>query len=155
MKDEALSAAGDKMIEIPIPRPSDDQRAKIAARVAAVSVMTNTLHDAVSGVLDVLRMEFDIESPGNSLSDFAALDSDSFVREVRKRRRNESTLSPAGLRALRDLHAGDAPPIHEARVAILDHERYIANVVHAAYGLTPDDLALIRATAPPRMPPGW
>lgn len=155
MKDEALSAAGDKMVEIPIPRPSDDQIESIASRVSAVSEMTSTIHDTVAGVLDVLRMEFDVESPGNLLLDFAALDSDAFVREVKKRRPKGAVLSPAGLRALRELHALQASPIHSARAVVLDHERFIADTVHAAYGLNSDDLALMRTTAPPRMPPGW
>ncbi|HVI02330.1 MAG TPA: hypothetical protein VM869_26640 [Enhygromyxa sp.] len=38
---------------------------------------------------------------------------------------------------------------------ILDLERAIAEAVHTAYGLDDSDLALMRATAPPRMPPGW
>ena len=38
---------------------------------------------------------------------------------------------------------------------ILAQERTIAAAVHEAYGLTPDDLKLLRETAPPRMPPGW
>ena len=37
----------------------------------------------------------------------------------------------------------------------LELERAIADAVHAAYGLDAADLALMRATAPPRMPPGW
>jgi hypothetical protein len=53
-----------------------------------------------------------------------------------------TALSPAGLKALRDLFK-------------FDLERPIAAAVHKAYGLTAEDLDRLRATQPPRMPPGW
>jgi len=64
-------------------------------------------------------------------------------------------LSPAGLQELRALYAAQAPGILEKQAQILAHERCIAESVHAAFGLTAEDLALLRASQPPRMPPGW
>ena len=84
------------------------------------------------------------------------LGSDAFVLEVKKRRpKKGAALSPAGLKALRDLFEAEAPKIVEKRARILDLERTIAAAVHEAYGLTAEDLELLRATQPPRMPPGW
>jgi hypothetical protein len=62
---------------------------------------------------------------------------------------------PAGLQELRALYATEAPGILEKQAQILTHERSIATSVHAAFGLSAEDLALLRASQPPRMPPGW
>lgn len=64
-------------------------------------------------------------------------------------------LSPSALAELRKLFETEAPPLLAKRARILDLEREIAAAVHAAYGLDVADLALLRETAPPRMPPGW
>jgi hypothetical protein len=66
-----------------------------------------------------------------------------------------TALSPAGLKALRDLFEAEAPKIVEKWAHIFDLERPIAAAVHKAHGLTAEDLDRLRATQPPRMPPGW
>jgi hypothetical protein len=91
------------------------------------------LQIAREGVLDILRVEYDVASAGNALSDFPSLDSDAFFREVKKRRPKGSSLSLSGLRSLRTLFETEVPPILERRAAILVCEREIASVVHDAY----------------------
>jgi hypothetical protein len=104
----------------------------------------------------VLNENLSVETPGQALGDFSNLGSDAFVLEVKKRRpKKGAALSPAGLKALRDLFEAEAPKIVEKRARILDLERTIAAAVHEAYGLTAEDLELLRSTQPPRMPPGW
>lgn len=101
-------------------------------------------------------MEWNIDKPGRALIDFSALGSDEFVREVKKRRKRGSPrLTPAALADLRSLYDDAAPGEIDKRARILTLEREIAEAVHAAYGLDETDLALVRGTAPPRMPPGW
>ena len=81
---------------------------------------------------------------------------DDFVLEVKKRRpKKGAKLSPAGLKALRQLFDTEAAFIREKRVQIAAHERTLAQAIHMAYGLTAEDLELLRATAPPRMPSAW
>lgn len=107
-------------------------------------------------MLDVLRIEYDVENIGHSLADFFELTSDEFVREVKKRRaKGASPLSPAGLKALRALYETAVPPLLEQCSQILSLDRTIVDAVHAAYKLTEEDLRLLRATQLPRMPPGW
>lgn len=48
-----------------------------------------------------------------------------------------------------------APGLVAGRAEILVRERSLAAQVHAAYGLSAEDLALLAQTAPPRMPPGF
>jgi hypothetical protein len=74
---------------------------------------------------------------------------------VRKRRpRALGKLSPAGLRALRDGYAEQAAPAQQGRAEALRLERRLAELVNAAYGVTPEDVALMWESAPPRMPVG-
>ena len=79
-----------------------------------------------------------------------------FVHEVTKRSpKKGSPLSLTGLKALRPRFEAEVPGIIEKRARILELERTIATAVHEAYGLTAEDLDLLRATQPPRMPQGW
>ena len=157
LKDEALSPAGEKMVDVPIPRPTEAQRERAAADVARIVQLTRASRDSVRAVLDLLRMEYEVETPGQALEDFAALDSDAFVLEVRKRRppaaqqkgkpRGRKPLSAPALRALRELHEMEATPIREVRASIATLERQIADQVHSAFGLTaqePQTAALVK-----------
>jgi len=61
---------------------------------------------------------------------------------------------------LEELRRANPPYVRqELLTAYKDHwqdlERTIAAAVHEAYGLTAEDLELLRSTQPPRMPPGW
>ena len=156
MKDEALNPSGDKIVHVPIPRPNTQQLGATAPAVESIVELTRTSAEATAAVLDLLRVEYDVETLGQALGDFANLGSDAFVHEVKKRRpKKGAPLSPAGLKALRALFEAEAPGIIEKRTRILDLERTIAAAVHEAYGLTAEDLDLLRATQPPRMPNGW
>ncbi|MGB8294753.1 MAG: N-6 DNA methylase [Polyangia bacterium] len=156
LKDEALSPAGDKIVFVPIPRANAQQLGATAPAVESIVELTRTSSEATAAVLDVLRVEYGVETPGQALGDFSNLGSDAFVLEVKKRRpKKGAALSPAGLKALRDLFEAETPKIVEKRARILDLERTIAAAVHEAYGLTAEDLELLRSTQPPRMPPGW
>ncbi|MDP8900117.1 MAG: hypothetical protein M3N33_03015 [Actinomycetota bacterium] len=87
------------------------------------------------------------------LEDFAALDTDAFVEEVRKRRpKGEARLTPASLRALRSGYEEGAVPIREARAEAARLECRLSDLVNKAYGLSPEEVELLWSTAPPRMP---
>lgn len=80
------------------------------------------------------------------------LDSDAFVGEVKKARGRKNPLSAAGLRSLRDEHERTIEPARRLAAEALSVEHRLSDLVDAAYGLTPDEIALMWATAPPRMP---
>ena len=156
MKDEALSPAAVKMVHVPIPQPSEAQMIETTNAVGCTTRLTRDINDSIAAVLDSLRVQYDVEKTGNKLADFASLGNGEFVREVNKRRpKKVARLPPAGLKELRALHESEAPGILEKKARILSHERAIANAVHAAFALTKEDIELLRATQPPRMPPGW
>lgn len=97
-------------------------------------------------------MEFGVEKPGQKLEDFATLTADEFAAEVKKRMPKGKPLSPAGLSHLRGEYANYAPPMQARRAECLTLERRLSDLVNEAYGLTPEEIALMWKTAPPRMP---
>jgi hypothetical protein len=154
-KDEALRFFSEFVEHIPIAPPSDATRAEVEPAVERLIAITRANQAARRDTLDWLRTEFEIETPGQKLEAFAALDSDGFVEEVRKRRaKHAGKLSPAALRALRDGYAEQALPVQQRQAEALGLERRLANLVNQAYGLTPAEIALLWRTAPPRMPVG-
>lgn len=155
MKDEALSPAGDKMLHVPIPRPNAAQVDAVASRVEALVGLADAVSEAEAAMLELLRVEWSIDAPGQALSDCSLLGEGEFVAEVVKRRpRGSPPLSPAALADLRRAYRDHAPSLTNARARVITLEREIATVVHQAYRLDHADHALLRATAPPRMPPG-
>nr|MDP9488562.1 hypothetical protein [Actinomycetota bacterium] len=85
--------------------------------------------------------------------DFAALDVDAFVEEVRKRRpKGAGRLTPGALRDLKAGYEEQATPVREARVEAARLERRLSDLVNEAYCLMPEEVDLLWQTAPPRMP---
>ena len=153
MKDEALNPAGWLMEKLPIAQPTDEARSEAEKAVGRLVGITRSDQEARRDLLDWLRVEFGIEKPGQKLEDFAALDADAFVEEVRKRRpKGEGRLSPAALRELRSGYAEVAVPVREGREEAALLERRLSDLVNAAYGFTPAEVTLLWETAPPRMP---
>lgn len=104
------------------------------------------------GMLDWLRIEHEIEKPSQKLQSPFKLDSDAFVGEVMNARGPKNPLSAAGLRSLRDEHARTIEPAQPFAAETLTLEHRLSDLINAAYGLTLDEVALMWATAPPRMP---
>ena len=155
MKDEALNPAGVLMETLPIAPPIDAQRTEAESAVTRLIALTQERRMATHDLLEWLRVEFAVESPGQRLAAFATLNDDTFVEEVRNRRpRAAGRLSPAALRDLRETFTQSAPQLRTLVTEAQGHERRSAELVNAAYGLTPADVDLLWRTAPPRMPLG-
>ena len=105
-------------------------------------------------MLDWLRVEYDIEKPTQKLQDLASLNANAMTAEVKKIRGKAKRLTVAGLKALKDEHARTVAPLQTLAAEALVLERQISDLVNAAYGLTPAEIALMWQTAPPRMPIG-
>jgi len=154
MKDEALSPVGFLMRDLPIAQPRDPLRAQVEAAVARLIEITRGCRQVARTVVDWLRVEHNLDKPGTLLSDPLRLDDESFVAEVKKRRGRKNSLSVAALKSLRDEYARTITPAR-ALLAEADRlERRLSDCVNEAYGLTPDEIDLMWATAPPRMPIG-
>jgi hypothetical protein len=86
------------------------------------------------------------------LQGFIDLDSDGFLAEVKKIRGKKNPLSAAAVKSLLDEFAGTVEPAQTLAREATDLERAVSDLVNDAYGLTPADIDLLWATAPPRMP---
>jgi Eco57I restriction-modification methylase len=152
LKDEALSPMAYKIETIPI-APSNLKSAKAAADyVQALITHTRFTSASSSAVLDWLRLEFGISKFGRVLEDIGALDSDGFTSAVRDALPKKHKLTAADIVELKREHAKTIEPVRKARADIFTTEQKLSDLVNAAYGLTKDEVALMWATSPPRMP---
>jgi hypothetical protein len=71
---------------------------------------------------------------------------------VKKIRGRNNPLSVAGLNNLREEHTRTVDPARVLAAEALRLERQLGDLVNEAYGLTPEEVALMWKTAPPRMP---
>jgi hypothetical protein len=152
-KDEALRLIDSFTETLPIAPPPDEIRAEAEPAVGRLISLAKSGQEARRDMLDWLRTEFGVEKPGQKLEDFASLDADAFIEEVRKRRpRSAGRLTPATLKVLRAGYEEMATPAHEGRIEAANLERKLADLVNRAYGLLPEEVDLLWSTAPPRMP---
>jgi hypothetical protein len=141
------------METLPIVPPTDEIRVEAEPAVERLVEITKAEQEARRDVLDWLRVEFGVGKPGQKLEDFATLDADAFVTEVRRRRpKGAGRLTPAALKDLRTGYVESAMPVREERAEAASLERRLAELVDEAYGLTPEEVKLRWATAPPRTP---
>ena len=98
-------------------------------------------------ILDWLRHEFGIEKPGPALAEPDLLNADAFAAAVRKVLPKSQKLSAADIARLKQEHAATVEPARRAANEALALERRLSGLVNAAYGLTPEDVALMWRTA--------
>ena len=103
-------------------------------------------------MLDWLRLEFGIDKPSQKLQDVAHLDADALAAEVKKARGRSKPLSAAELKRLKTEHATSVVPLQTLAGEAHTLEDRVSDLVTAAYGLTPDEIALMWQTAPRRPP---
>ncbi len=152
MKDEALSPMGYRMEVVPIPEFAPAEAAEAEQAVAALLEQTRAVTDADGTLADWLKVEFKMQRPPAALMESSRMESDSFVAAVRAALPKKRGLTPSELKRLRDAFAEIAEPARSARSHMQGHERRVSDLVNQAYGLTPEDIALMWRTAPPRMP---
>ncbi len=152
MKDEALSPAGFLMDNLPIARPTDETRQAVGVAVQRLIGITAQEYEERRAVLDSLKAEFGVEKPSQKLQDVAALDEDALAAEVQKALGKKKPLSVAQVKALKNEYARSVRPLQALAAEARQLEQRIAELVNAAYGLTPEEVALMWRTAPPRMP---
>lgn len=141
------------MCSIPIAPPTDEARAEAEEAVGRLVEITRAEQEARRDALDWLHVEYGVQKLDQELSDFATLDGDTFVEEVRKRRpKGSGRLSPAGPKELRAGYAELATPVREGRTEAVKQEKRLSHLVNETYGLTPEEVDLMWSTAPPRMP---
>ncbi|MBL8866454.1 MAG: hypothetical protein JNK93_12920 [Planctomycetia bacterium] len=134
------------------PTPTDKARAEAEKLVAKLIDLKAGRTGGIRAVLDWLRAEFGIDKPTQKLAALVDLSPETLIEEVRKIRGRRSTLSVAQVKRLRDEHGSSVVPL-QVNLRESDRlERRVSDLVNEAFGLTPDEIALMWQTAPPRMP---
>ncbi len=151
-KDEALRFIREFVQEIPICSPTDAKRNRVCEVASHLVRMVREQQAGRRAMLDWLRRKFDVEKPSQKLQEVATLDADTLAAEVQKARGKRQPLSAAQVKALKEEHARSVVPLQVLSGEARQLERQVADLVNAAYGLTPEEGALMWRTAPPRMP---
>jgi hypothetical protein len=152
MKDEALSNDAVKLVELPIAPCPADAREEVAAAVDRLSAIHQEKYAVAADWRDWLRLEHGVEKPGRGLAMPFALSADDVAEQVKAARGARRPLSVAGLKGLKTQHAVAIAPVQALLQEADGLERRLSDIVNRAYGLTADDVALLRRTAPPRTP---
>ena len=152
LKDEALSPMAYIVETLPIAEPTPAIGKAAEKAVRRLFEITARQQQTQRTLLDWLRVEYQIEKPGNKLQAVAELDSDTLVAEVKRIRGKELPLTSAGLHALRAEYTRTLEPARALAAETLKLECALSDLVNQAYGLTPEEIKLMWQTAPPRMP---
>jgi hypothetical protein len=97
--------------------------------------------------------EWGITSVPRALGDPFALDAGGFTAALRAALpASQRRLSSAAIAAIQAEHAETVAPMTQRLAEAVGHERTLSDLVNQAFGLTPEDVALMWQTAPPRMP---
>ena len=150
-KDEALRFIREFIVTFPIPAVADnvEQSATLTSRLASER---KGRFAATTSILDWLQHEFGLEKSGNVLGKPQDLDADAFAAAVRKALPRSRKLSAADIQRLKEEHRQTVEPARIAAAEAQALERRLSDLVNTAYGLTPEEVLLMWATAPPRMP---
>ena len=140
---------------LPIPHapPSIEEEAKQI--VESLIYAGRADRDAASNFLAWVQDDFGVQQLGRKLAAPHLLSTADFVTEVKRRRRKGmDRLRPGELADLKKEHEALRVPLLARAQQSADAERRLSDLVNQAFGLTPEDVELVRRTAPPRMPPG-
>jgi hypothetical protein len=152
-KDEALRLFNSFTTTLPIAEPTPEIRTQVEDRVASLLALAQGSQDQARELLNWLRLELGVDQPGQRLAAFADLTTDDFVAEVRKRRpKGAPRLTPKAITELTETHRHYTDPERARAAKVRALERELSNLVNRAYGLSDDEIDLLRRTAPPRTP---
>lgn len=153
MKDEALTPQGYRVETLPIAAADASATDTVAKAVAALHATQRERYATQRALKDWFRVTWDLPAPPAALLDPFSLTAEQFITALRaalpaKRR----TLSVAAIGAIRTEHAATIAPMARRLAEAAKREAVLSDLVNRAYGLTPEEEALLWATAPPRMP---
>ena len=154
-KDEVLRLKSVYMVDVPIPEAPPGPQQQAEEQVEEAIQLTTQNQESTRDLLEWLRHEHGIQKVGDALEDFANLNTDTFVDEVKERRpKAKGSIKLGELRELRQLHEAERLPILQRAQRLLTLEHALSKLVNQAFQLTEEEIALVKKTAPPRTPPG-
>lgn len=151
-KDEALRLFTDYLNAFPVPRPTDEVRARAEEVVKRLIDLKGGRTDGLRALLDWLQSEMKVGKVSQKLEGLIGLTAEELAAEVKKQRPGKQGLSVAELKRLKDEYAANVVPLQTLDREAARLERELSDLVNAAFGLTPAEVQLMWQTAPPRMP---
>ena len=152
MKDDALSNDGIRFMDLPLMKCLAENRDEADANCNELLKNLRMVQSTAEGISDWLRIEFGVVTLSRALETPERLDANGFAAAVRGALPRRRPLSAADIGRLKREHAMTIDPARVAAADLLRLERRLSDLVNAAYDLTPEDVALMWTTAPPRMP---
>jgi hypothetical protein len=137
---------------LPIAKANASVVAQGVSATDEIRKATALVDSSRSAIWDWLLHEFGLQRGGRSLSAPHSLDADGFVAAVRSALPRSRKWSAAQIARLKAEYVETLVPARDAAAEILSLERRLSDLVNTAYGLTPEEVALMWRTAPPRMP---
>jgi hypothetical protein len=151
-KDEALRYFGTFVESYPIPKPLHGNDEFASETVSRLSVIREETEVTCATLMDWYRVALEIPRPHRLLLNPFGLTADEFIEQARIARGKRKPLSAAAVHAVREEYVKTVQPIQAVLREAERLEWRLNDLVNEAYGLTPDEVRLIWATAPPRMP---
>lgn len=147
-KDEGLRLRS-LLGKLPLPEADEETKAGADQMVVELRRLTEVENGGHQRMLSWLALEFGVEKPSQKLQNFSALGEHDFLCEIKKVKKR---LSSAEVGLLTREFQEIAPTIRKLRGEQLQLECQLSDIVNAAYGLTPEEIDLVRGTMPPRDP---
>lgn len=139
------------MEQVPIAPAADEET--FAPDVEALRSIQTKAHQTRQLLANWYRHSLGIETVPTVLRDPFGVSADQFVSAVGKAPgNNRRALTAATIGHIRDEYTRTVEPMARRLADAVQHERALSDLVNAAYGLTPEETALMWRTAPPRMP---
>ena len=153
MKDEALTPQAFRMETLPLPRTTAPLLEEAATQTESLAAITREAQQARRNLRLWYAAEWGLEKPSNRLADPFDLSAADFTTALRAGLPAKSrSLSSSAVARLHAEHAASIAPIAARLATAAVQERALSKLVNDAFGLTPEEVALMWATAPPRMP---
>ncbi|MBD2156011.1 hypothetical protein [Leptolyngbya sp. FACHB-16] len=77
-------------LHLPTASPAEPSHTEVEELVSKLIELTNDNQEAYRDVLNCLEVEQSIDKPGQKLENFARLEAQEFIQEIKKRRPNEA-----------------------------------------------------------------
>jgi len=149
-KDEALRPKTYVFESVPVVEPPAERRAIIESKTISLIGLAKSFMEARSVFVQWVTHETGIAKVPSSLETPWKLQPDGFLAELKKAGLKRAT--PATLQHLSQTFKREASALRTNRAEALRLERELDDIILKVYRLTPDEITLLRQTAPPRSP---
>lgn len=149
-KDEALRLFGIFMEELPIPKATPRVQKAMEDRVRRVIALSRGRATLAADYLGFLKRASGLKKATERLASYHLLTADELADELR--RGGASKLAPIAKQEIVREHSRQIGQLIPALTEVRALEIELQQLVFELYGLTPDEVHLLRSTAPPRDP---